>query len=152
VTRPRRLRPAELLLAVLGLAAAALIAVELGLGAVGFGEKRLADPCTAKPHVSEGGIFGSVDAAVQRFGLSALNGAACSLHASREELVLSFAPALGQKKVRWTRQTIETALRSGMRRAAHDVAGGGLLGDALAFVLDNAIARPIAFFLGELTG
>jgi hypothetical protein len=37
----------------------------------------------------------------------------------------------------------------GMRRAAHDTAGG-IFGDVLSFVLDNAIARPIAFFLGEL--
>jgi len=136
-------------LAALAASAVALIAVELGMGAIGFGEARLADPCTSKPHVSEGGIFGSVDAAVQRFALSGLNGAACSLHTTREELVLSFTPALGTKKVRWSRSTIETALRSGMRRAAHDTAGG-IFGDVLSFVLDNAIARPIAFFLGEL--
>ena len=145
----RRRRPSSLVLAALAASAVALIAVELGMGAIGFGEARLADPCTSKPHVSEGGIFGSVDAAVQRFALSGLNGAACSLHTTREELVLSFTPALGTKKVRWSRSTIETALRSGMRRAAHDTAGG-IFGDVLSFVLDNAIARPIAFFLGEL--
>jgi hypothetical protein len=145
----RRRRLSNLVLAALAAAAVALIAVELGMGAIGFGEARLADPCTSKPHVSEGGIFGSVDAAVQRFALSGLNGAACSLHTTREELVLSFTPALGTKKVRWSRSTIETALRSGMRRAAHDTVGG-IFGDVLSFVLDNAIARPIAFFLGEL--
>jgi hypothetical protein len=141
---------ATLVVATLVAAAVALIAVELGMGAIGFGEAGLADPCTAKPHLSEGGIFGSVDAAVQRFALSGLNGAACSLHTTREELVLSFTPALGTTKVRWSRSTIETALRSGMRRAAHDTAGG-IFGDVLSFVLDNAIARPIAFFLGELS-
>jgi hypothetical protein len=146
----RRRRPSILVPAVLAAAAVALIAVELGMGAIGFGAARLADPCTSKPHLSEGGIFGSIDAAVQRFALSGLNGAACSLHTTREELVLSFTPALGTKKVRWSRSTIETALRSGMRRAAHDTAGG-IFGDALSFVLDNAIARPIAFFLGELS-
>ena len=146
----KRRRPSNLLLALLGAAAVALIAVELGMGALGFGEARLADPCTSKPHLSEGGFVGSIDAAVQRFALSGLNGAACSLHTTREELVLSFTPALGTKKVRWSRSTIETALRSGMRRAAHDTAGG-IFGDALSFVLDNAIARPIAFFLGELS-
>jgi hypothetical protein len=147
----RRVRRSSLLVAVLAAAAVGLIAVELGMGAIGFGEARLADPCTSKPHLSEGGIFGSVDAAVQRFALSGLNGAACSLHTTREELVLSFTPALGAKKVRWSRSTIETALRSGMRRAAHDTAGNGIFGDVLSFVLDNAIARPIAFFLGQLS-
>ncbi len=147
----RRARASILVLAVLAAAAVALLSVELGMGAIGFGEAHLADPCTSKPRLSEGGIFGSVDAAVQRFALSGLNGAACSLHTTREELALSFTPALGTKKVRWTRSTIETALRNGIRRAAHDTVGG-IFGDVLAFALDNAIARPIAFFLGELSG
>jgi hypothetical protein len=147
----RRARASSLVPAALAVAAVALIAVELGMGAIGFGEARLAAPCTSKPHLSEGGFTGSIDAAVQRFALSGLNGAACSLHTTREELVLSFTPALGTKKVRWSRSTIETALRSGMRRAARDTAGNGIFGDVLSFVLDNAIARPIAFFLGELS-
>ena len=140
---------ANVVLASLLACVVALIAVELSLGAFDFGDAKIADPCRAKPHVSEGGIFGSIDAAVQRFGLSALNGAACSLHTSREELVLSFVPSAETKKIKWTKATIGEALRSGMRQAAHDVAGG-VLGDVLAFVLDNAIARPIAFFLGEV--
>jgi hypothetical protein len=146
-----RPRGASLVLAILGAAAIALIAVELGMGGIGFGKAHSANPCTSKPHLSEGGFFGSIDAGVQRFALSGLNGAACSLHTTREELVLSFTPALGTKKVRWSRSTIETALRSGMRRAAKDTAGGGIFGNVLSFVLDNAIARPIAFFLGRLS-
>ncbi|HST24415.1 MAG TPA: hypothetical protein VLJ76_00335 [Gaiellaceae bacterium] len=133
---------------VLVAAAVALIAVELGSGAIGFGGANLANPCTSKPHVSEGGIFGSVDAAVQRFGLSGLNGAACSLHTSREELVLSFAPGIKVKKVRWTKKTIEKALRGGLDKAAHDTAGG-FFGDLLAGIFDHAIADPVAFFLGK---
>ncbi len=139
-----------ILAVVLGLAAVALIAVELGMGAIGFGEADLANPCTTKPHFSEGGFFGSIDAAIQRFALSGLNGAACSLHTSREELVLSLAPSLKTRKVRWTKSTIRTALRGGLDRAAHDTAGNGILGNALAFVFREAIADPIAFFLGEL--
>ena len=137
--------------AVLTACAVALIAVELGMGALDFGEAHLADPCTTKPQLHEGGFFGSVDAAVQRFALSGLNGAACSLHTTREELVLSFAPSLATKKVRWDKATIRKALRGGLTKAAHDTAGNGLFGDALAFVFREAIADPIAFFLGELT-
>ena len=92
-------RPATSVLAALGLAAVALIAVELGMGAIGFGDTRLADPCTSKPHIDEGGFTGAIDAAVQRFALSGLNGAACSLHTTREELVLSFSPALATQAV-----------------------------------------------------
>ena len=146
-----RLSGSRIVLVVLGVAAVALIAVELGMGAITFGEAKLTDPCTSKPHVSEGGILGSVDAAIQRFALSGLNGAACSLHTSREELVLSFAPALGTKKVRWDKATIRKALRAGFERAAQDTAGGGIFGDALAFVLREAVADPIAFLLGQLS-
>ena len=146
-----RRQTATVVLASLLVCVVALIAVELGAGALDFGDARIADPCTAKPQVSEGGILGAADAAVQRFGLSTLNGAACSLHTSREELVLSFVPSAETKKIKWSKQTIETALRAGMRRAAHDTVGG-FWGDVLSFVLDNALARPIAFFLGELTG
>lgn len=128
-------------------AAACLIAVELGLGAVGFGKPKLADPCTSTPTFEGGGI----DGAVQRFGLSGLNGAACSLHTSREELVLSFVPSAGTKGVRWDRPTIERALRDGLDRAAHDTAGNGILGDALAFVLRQAVARPVEWYLGSGT-
>jgi hypothetical protein len=65
--------------------------------------------------------------------------------------VLSFAPSLATHKVRWDKATIRKALRAGLTQAAHDTAGGGLFGDALAFVFREAIADPIAFFLGELT-
>lgn len=130
-------------------AAVALIAVELGMGAIDAGKSNLADPCTAKPHLSEGGFFGSIDAAVQRIALSGLNGAACSLHTSREELVLSFAPSLGTKKVRWSQATIRKALRAGIDKAVHDSAGTGVLADAVAMVLREALADPIAYLLGK---
>lgn len=143
----RRRGPSLVVLLMMG-AAAALIAVELGMGAIDAGEAHLADPCTSKPHLEEGGFLGSIDAAVQRVALSGLNGAACSLHTSREELVLSFSPALGSKKVRWTRATIRKALRSGIDRAVHDTAGHGVFANALALLLREALADPIAYFLG----
>jgi hypothetical protein len=142
---------ADVVLALLGAAALCLIVVELSLGAIDFGKAGLADPCTSKPHVSEGGIGGAIDSAIQRFGLSALNGAACSLHTTREELVLSFSPSTSTKDVHWDRKTIEQALRAGFDRAAHDVAGNGIIGNLLAFVLREALAEPIAFFLREVS-
>jgi hypothetical protein len=144
-----RRRGASTVVLVLLAAAVALIAVELGMGAIDAGEAKLANPCTTKPHLSEGGFLGSVDAAVQRVALSGLNGAACSLHTSREELVLSFSPAPGARKVRWTQGTIRRALRGGIDKAVHDTAGSGPLADALAFVLREVLADPIAYFLGR---
>jgi len=130
-------------LLVLLAAAAALLVVELSLGAVGFGKPHLADPCTSKPAFHGGGLDGEV----QRFGLSALNGAACKLHTTREELVLSFVPAAGTKTVRWDRQTIEDALRFGFDRAAHDLEARGVAGLVIGHILEVVIGAPLDFFL-----
>jgi hypothetical protein len=134
----------KLALTALAAVAAALIALELALGVVGFGGARLADPCTSKPAFAGGGV----DGAVQRIALSGLNGAACKLGTSREELVLSFSPASGEK-IRWTRPTIDAALRAGVDRAATDTAGSGLMGSVLAFLLREIVAQPVDWFLGN---
>ncbi len=141
-------RSGKLVLAALAASAAALIVIELALGALSFGEPRLADPCTSKPGFKGGGI----DGAVQRFALSGLNGAACELHTTREEFVLSFVPSAGARQIRWDRDTIDRALKAGLDRAAKDTAGGGVAGRVLSFVLREILADPIAFFLGELRG
>ena len=143
-------RTASRIVVLLMVAAAVLIGVELGMGAIDAGKSGIADPCTAKPKLHEGGFFGSIDAAVQRVALSGLNGAACSLHTSREELVLSFAPAPGTTKVRWDKATIRKALHGGIDKAVNDTVGGGFLGNAVAFVMREVLADPIAYFLGEL--
>jgi hypothetical protein len=135
-------RNGRVALTALAAVATVLIAVELALGAVGFGGAKLADPCTSKPAFAGGGI----DGAVQRIALSGLNGAACKLGASREELVLSFSPASGEK-IRWTRPTIDAALRAGVDRAATDTAGSGLLGGVLAFLLRELVADPVGWLL-----
>jgi hypothetical protein len=138
------MRRADKVLAVLGAAAVALIAVELMLGALSVGEPQLDDPCTAQPAFEGGGL----DGAVQRFALSTLNGAACELGTTREELVLSFVPDTGVEPVRWDRETIDRALRAGFDRAAEDVAGDGVAGRLLRLALDRIVAPTLAWFLG----
>jgi hypothetical protein len=137
-------RRGKLVLGALAAAAAALIVVELAFGAVHFGETKLADPCTAKPAFSGGGI----DGAVQRFALSGLNGAACRLHTSREELVLSFTPR-AESKVRWDTPTIRAALQAGFTRAAKDTFGGGALGSLAGALFRGLLADPLAWLLGR---
>lgn len=139
-------RRGRFVLVALGAAAAVLVVIELSLGALSFGETRLADPCTSEPAFKGGGL----DGAVQRFALSGLNGAACKLGTTREELVLSFVPAADTKEIRWDRETIDRALQAGLDRAAKDTAGGGFAGQALSFVLREILADPLAYFLGEL--
>ena len=135
-------RRGRIMLACLAAGAVALLVVELALGALHFGDTKLADPCTSKPAFSGGGI----DGAVQRFALEGLNGAACKLGTTREELVLSFVPASGEK-IRWSRQTIDDALRAGIDRATHESVGGGITGSVVAFVLRELVAQPVEWFL-----
>jgi hypothetical protein len=127
-------------------AACVLIVVELAIGALDIGETKIADPCTTQADFHGGGI----DGAIQRFALSAISGAACDLHTSREDLVLSLVPG-SSSDVRWDKATINRALRKGVERASRDTAGNGLLGRALAGVLDEVLADPLAWLLGRAT-
>jgi hypothetical protein len=113
VTRPR-LTPALSILAALLVAALALMAVELGKGAAEEPGPKLANPCHARP-----GRSGGFDATVQRIVLDGLDGAACRLHTTREELVLSLAPETGVRR-RWDEHTIEVAVRAGLLRAVDE--------------------------------
>ena len=130
-------------LAVLLGLAVTLLVVELALGAIHFGKPKLADPCTSKPAFEGGGIDGEV----QRFALSGLNGAACRLHTSREELVLSFVPAAGTKRVRWDRKTIDAALKSGFQQAFDDTKQRGVAGFIIGNILEVVLGAPLDYFL-----
>jgi len=131
------------MLAVILGAALTLIVVELSIGAIGFGKPKLAEPCRDQPAFKGGGLDGEV----QRFALSGLHGAACRLHTTREELVLSFVPAAGTKSVRWDRPTIEAALRAGFHQAIKDTENRGLAGYIVGHILDLVIGAPLDYFL-----
>ncbi|MFL5951381.1 MAG: hypothetical protein ACJ74M_07205 [Gaiellaceae bacterium] len=109
-------------LAVLFAAAAVLIGVELAKGAAHAGEVHLADPC--KPRAFAGD-------AIQRVVLSGVDGAACRLHISREQLVLSVG-ASSPFHTHWTKKQIEVALRAGLLRAVDDAERRGDLPPLLA--------------------
>jgi hypothetical protein len=126
-------------------AAIVLLIVELSLGAFHFGQLKLADPCTSKPAFSGGGIDGEI----QRFALSGLNGAACKLHTTREELVLSFVPAAGTKRVRWDRRTIDSALKAGFQQAFDDTEKRGVAGFIIGNILEVVLGAPLDYFLGR---
>jgi hypothetical protein len=130
-------------LAVLITAAAALLVVELSIGAIGFGKPQLANPCTDQPAFKGGGLDGEV----QRFALSGLNGAACRLHTTREELVLSFVPAARTERVRWDRGTIDAALKAGFEQAFKDTEKRGLAGYVIGHILEVVVGAPLDFFL-----
>jgi hypothetical protein len=109
-----RLEPARWVLAALLASGIALVALELGTGALSEPAPKLADPC-----VSRGDRTGGIDATIQRIVLDGLDGAACRLHTSREELVLSLAPDAGAPR-RWDERTITVAIRAGLLRSVDE--------------------------------
>jgi hypothetical protein len=136
------------------LAAAALLAVELGLGAISYGSGKVADPCHPETFAGHG-----LDAVVQRVVLDGLSGAACQLGTTREELVLSFGSGGGNTPPRWDRQTVEVAVRAGMLAAINDAEARGNIPGLLAMLLRRAIgAVPLdqlirgAISLSDLVG
>jgi hypothetical protein len=117
-------------LAALLAAAAVLLAVELGMGAAGFGGSLSKDPCSAHSAYPGHGL----DAAVQRVVIDGLYGAACELGTTREELVLSFSPS-GARKIRWDPATIQRAVRAGLERSIAEAERRGTLPGPAASVL-----------------
>jgi hypothetical protein len=132
------MRPAAWVLTALLLSGAALVGVELGRGALDAPAPKIADPC----HPREGRT-GGIDATIQLIVLDGLDGAACRLHTSREELVLSLAPETGVRR-RWSDHTIEVALRAGMLRAVDEAdRRGDIPGFAAPFVRQLVENAPL---------
>ena len=127
---------------VAGLLAAAVVflAVELGMGAWGFGEVKRVDPCTATTPSLGGGF----DAALQRIVLDGLNGAACRLHTTREELVES----LGSGSSRWSDEQVQQAVRIGLVQAIDEAERRGDVPGIVAPLLREAAKHaPIKFLI-----
>jgi len=113
----------------------ALVAVELGKGALHEPAPKLANPCHPR-----GGRTGGLDATIQRIVLDGLDGAACRLHTTREELVLSFAPESGVRR-RWDQHTIEVAVRAGLLRSLDEAKRRGDLPGFAASILRELVKR-----------
>ena len=137
-------------LAALIVGVGALIAIEFANGATDYGTLEREDPCTAQDDFSGSGL----DATLQRIALSGLNGAACELGVTREELVLSFAPSVAPEEIEWDEATVERAVRNGMLRAVDDAEERDSLPGVAAFILREVIERaPIDWLIsgaGEL--
>ena len=135
------------------LAGVALIGVELGLGALDEPSPKIANPCQPRE-----GRSGGIDATIQRIVLDGLDGAACRLHTTREELVLSIgggslAPRQGDER------TVEAALRAGLLRSVDAAEQRGDVPSFLAPALRGRVERaPLdklirgGFSLNDLLG
>ena len=135
-------------------AGVALAAVELGLGALNEPSPKIADPCHPRA-----GRTGGIDTTIQRIVLDGLDGAACQLHTTREELVLSLGGRSAVLKRRWDEHTIEVALRAGLRRSVDEAVARGDVPGFLAPALRGLVDRlPLdrlvqgGFSLSDLIG
>jgi hypothetical protein len=115
------------------LSGAALVGVELGKGALDEPAPKIANPCQPRE-----GRTGGIDATVQRIVLDGLDGAACRLHTSREELVLSLGGGVGVTR-RWDEHTIEVALRAGLLRSVDEAVQRGDVPSFLAPALRQLV-------------
>jgi hypothetical protein len=139
---------------VLLLSGAALVGVELGKGALSEPAPKIADPC-----IPRAGRTGGIDATLQRIVLDGLDGAACRLHTTREELVLSIGGGGVGVTRTWDEHTIEVALRAGLLRSvdAAERRGDlpGFVADALRGVVERAPLDKLirgGFSLSNLLG
>ena len=123
--------------------AALLIALEFANGATDAGSLAVRDPCAARPAFPGQGL----DATLQRIVLDGLDGAACELGTSREELVLSLSPA-SKADIRWDDETIERAMRAGLLGAIDDAEQRGSLGGIVAALLRQLVERaPVQWLI-----
>ena len=101
-------------------AALLLIGVEVVRGRSSH-PPRIANPCLPRVLPAVGGIDGTV----QQVVLAGLDGAACRLGTSREALVLSIAGSSAGGGPHWTRSTVSTAVRAGLKRSLAEAARRG---------------------------
>jgi len=135
------------------LAGVALIGVELGLGALDEPSPKIANPCQPRA-----GRSGGIDTTIQRIVLDGLDGAACRLHTTREELVLSIGGgSLAPRQ--WDEHTVEAALRAGLLRSVDAAEQRGDVPSFLAPALRGLVERaPLdklirgGFSLNDLLG
>jgi hypothetical protein len=130
------MRPAAWMLVALLLSGVALVGVEFGRGALDEPAPKIVDPCQPRE-----GPTGGIDATIQRIVLDGLDGAACRLHTTREELVLSLGGSgLGVTR-RWDAHTIEVALRAGLLRSVDAAVQRGDVPEFLAPALRGIVER-----------
>ena len=138
-------------IAVATVAAVALVGVYLALGGASYAPAAVADPCAPRPLRDAEGF----ERVAEQIVLSALDGAACELDVSREEIVLAFSS--GPSLERFAREhgiaeeEVGTLVRTGLRRAIEDAERADGLNPLLAELLRGLVARvPIEQLLDLL--
>jgi hypothetical protein len=123
-------------------AAVALVVAYLALGGASYAPAQVADPCMPRDWRDPQGI----EEVAEQIALSGLDGAACELEVSREEMVLALAN--GESRERFARehgistQRLEELVREGLLRAIDDAEQADALNPTIADLL-RGIARNV---------
>lgn len=147
------MKPAVWVLVALLASGAVLVGVELARGALDQPSPKIANPCQPRA-----GRSGGIDTTIQRIVLDGLDGAACRLHTTREELVLSIGGgSLAPRQ--WDEHTVEVALRAGLLQSVDAAEQRGDVPSFLAPALRGLVERaPLdkllrgGFSLSDLLG
>ena len=119
-----------------------LIGVYLAFGGASYAPAKVADPCAPRDWRNPQGF----QAVAEQIVLSALDGAACGLHVSREEMVLALAS--NESRDRFARehgisnQRLEQLTRLGLLRAIDDAERANAINSTVADLL-RAVARRV---------
>jgi len=133
-------------------ASAGLVGLNVALGGGSYKPLEVRDPCDPRPwRDARGG-----DALTEQISLSALDGAACSLRVTREELALAVASA--DTRARFLREhrvsdaELAKALRQGARRAVNDAQRAQALTESEASIARGVIGVLPIDTLIEIAG
>jgi hypothetical protein len=122
-------------------AVAAVVVPYLALGGASFEPTPVADPCVVREWRDPGGL----DETLEQIALSALDGAACDLGTSREELVLALEDdeSLDDFAARngISRDDAEQAIHDGLVRAVDDAEEADALSGFTARLVRAAVER-----------
>jgi hypothetical protein len=123
-------------------AALALVVVYLALGGASYAPAKVADPCETRDWREPEGV----EEVAEQIALSGLDGAACELDVSREEMVLALANrdsrAQFAREHGVSNERLEQLVREGLLRAIDDAEQADALDPTLADLL-RGIVRNI---------
>jgi hypothetical protein len=122
-------------------AAAGLVILYLALGGASYAPAKVADPCATRDWRDPQGF----EEVAEQIVLSGLDGAACELHVSREEMVLALADR--ESRERFARQhgisnqRLEELVRAGLLRAIDDAERADAIDPTVADLLRRIVPR-----------
>jgi hypothetical protein len=138
------------------LAVGAVLGYQVSAGGLDYKPSAVADPCRPQPWRDTHGL----NDIENRVALSALAGAACKLHVSREDLVLAFAGDARLAQFRrvhhLTDQRLGEAAKTGLLRAIDDAERAGRLNGleaaALRLAAENVPPDQVTALVRRLLG